>query len=167
MYHERDLEIIRTQELAKVMDKAVSYVNIKPRTKLQVMQYLRDKGFSEDNIMETIKEMEKYHYIDDLQYAGMYFEYGFAKGRGAARIKRELSEKGVASEVIELAYDELEDVPDQLQMAMKIGESMLRGIDVASLDYDGRRKLQAKIGRRLAGRGFSSDIVYKVINSLT
>ena len=31
----------------------------------------------------------------------MYFQYGFEKGRGVVRIKRELSEKGVDSHVIE------------------------------------------------------------------
>ena len=34
----------------------------------------------------------------------MYFEYGFQKGRGRMRIRRELAEKGVAADVIEIAF---------------------------------------------------------------
>lgn len=147
-------------------EKAAAYVNVKPRTRQQAITYLKTKGFAEDEILKAVAELEKYHYIDDFQYCQMYFQYGYEKGRGTARIKRELKEKGVSSEVIEMAYDELEEIPDELASALDIGEAMVKGIDINSLDYDGKRKLKAKIGRRLAGRGFSSEIIYKVMDRL-
>ena len=64
-----------------VREKAVSYLNSRPRTRQEVMRHLKDKGFSEEEILETVKELEEYHYIDDLAYSRMYFEYGFEKGR--------------------------------------------------------------------------------------
>lgn len=152
-----------------VRAKAVNYINTKPRTRQQVIKYLKDKGFGEAEILETVNELEEYHYIDDAEYCRLYFEYGFEKGRGIGRIKRELAEKGVASEVIEIAYDELQEidgVPDQLEAAMEIGRQVVRGVDVEALDYDARRKLQAKIGRRIVSRGFSSEIAYKVMSML-
>ncbi len=156
----------KEQEMAKTLEKAIAYVNIKPRTRQQVKRYLREKGFTENNITEALRELEEYRYIDDLQFSRMYFEYGFEKGRGIGRIKRELAEKGVSSVVIEMACDELEEIPDQFQAALEIGKSMIIGTDLESLDYDGRRKLQARIGRRLISRGFTSEIAYKVINRL-
>ena len=96
----------------------------------------------------------------------MYFRYGFEKGRGVSRIKRELSEKGVSSDIIDIAYEELEDIPDQFEMAMEIGHGAVAGIDIKELDFDAKQKLKAKIGRRLMSRGFSSDVVYKVIGRL-
>lgn len=146
--------------------KAVNYLNIKPRTKHQVEEYLKRKGTSNEEIVEIIAELEEYHYIDDTEYARMYFEYGFEKGRGIMRIKRELAEKGVASDVIEIAFEELDEIPDQFEAAFKIGETIVGGIDTDKLDYNEKRKLQAKIGRRLVSRGFSSEIAYKVINKL-
>lgn len=116
--------------------------------------------------METVEELEEYHYIDDLNYSTMYFQYGFEKGRGIGRIKRELAEKGVDHQIIEAAYQELEDVPDQYQAARDIAAGMIRGTDIDAMDYDEKRKFQAKIGRRLMTRGFSSDVVYRVINNL-
>lgn len=157
---------IREKAMEKAAQKAAAYINIKPRTAFQVRKYLKDKDYEEDIIDEVMKQLEEYHYIDDMEYAEMYFRYGFEKGRGVLRIKRELSEKGVSSDVIEMAYDELDEVPDQTTIAMEIGESMLMGMDIDSMEYDEKRKLQAKIGRRLVSRGFSSDIVYKVINRL-
>lgn len=149
-----------------VRERAVSYLNIKPRTKVQVIKYLRSKGFEDEEIRETVEELEEYHYIDDLNYSIMYFEYGFEKGRGLIRIKRELEEKGVSADIIEAAYHELEQVPDQYEAALDIARGMLTGVDTGALDYNGKQKLKAKIGRRLSSRGFSMDVVYKVINEL-
>lgn len=150
----------------KAVEKGAAYVNAKPRTRQQVIRYLREKGFAEDDIAEAVEELEEYHYIDDFKYSMMYFEYGFEKGRGVGRIRRELAEKGVAADIIDMAYDELEEVPDQFRAAMEIGESMTAGIDVQALDHDGKRKLQGRIGRRLMSRGFTSETAYKVINRL-
>ena len=149
-----------------VREKAVSYLNSRPRTRQEVMRHLKDKGFSEEEILETVKELDEYHYIDDLAYSRMYFEYGFEKGRGRNRIRRELAEKGVSSEIIEIAYDELEEVPDEFEMALSIAGSIVRGIDPSELEYSEKRKLEGRIGRRLAGRGFSMDTIHKVAGRL-
>ena len=152
--------------MADVRESAVRYLNVKPRTRRQVVQYLKRKGFDDGEIKETVDELEARRYINDLDYSIMYFEYGFEKGRGISRIKRELAEKGVPSDTISAAFDELDDIPDQYSEAQKIADRILIGIDTEALDYDGMRRLQAKIGRRLAARGFSQDIVYKIINGL-
>lgn len=67
---------------------------------------------------------------------------------------------------MDIAYDELEEVPDPVDMAMEIGRSMMAGTDIEELDFDGRRKLGARIGRRLMSRGFSPEVAYKVIGRL-
>jgi len=157
---------VREHIKEKAAEKAAAYVNIKPRTELQVKIYLRGKGYEDDVIDEVVDQFKEYHYIDDLQYAEMYFRYAFEKGRGVPRIRRELAEKGVASELIDMAYEELEDVPDQTEMAMEIAETVIKGIDIEELDRDAKQRLKAKIGRRLQSRGFSLDIVYKVIGRL-
>lgn len=141
-------------------------MNIKPRTKKQVIGYLKEKGYGEEEILSAVGELEEYGYIDDVNFSRMYFEYGFEKGRGILRIKRELSEKGVSGEDIQLAYQELEYVPEPFETALEIGKSIVRGIDTEALDYREKKKLQARIGRRLAARGFTAEIAYKVMNRL-
>lgn len=149
-----------------VRDSAIKYLNVKPRTRKQIITHLKNKGFNDDEILDTVKELEEYRYIDDEEFCRMYFQYGFEKGRGLERIKRELAEKGVAADIIQTVFEELEEVPDQLEAALAAGQQVIRGIDVESLDYDSRRKLQAKIGRRLVSRGFTTEIAYKVMNRL-
>lgn len=149
------------------LDRALKYLNIKPRTRHQVEQYLKGKEYAEDEIVEALAQLEEYHYIDDLNFARMYIELGFEKGRGMARIRRELSEKGVNRDTIAAAIDELEELPDEYKMALKIGRNIVGGIDVSALEYKDIQKLRAKIARRLAGRGYTRDVAYKVAKECT
>ncbi|MCQ2544846.1 MAG: recombination regulator RecX [Clostridia bacterium] len=147
------------------IEKAVSYLNIKSRTKAQVEKYLREKNYEEDDIKQAIKELEEYHYLDDLEYARMYFELGFEKGRGTARIRRELGEKGVDRETVDKAFELLENVPEPYDVAFDIGRKTIENFEIPE-DYQQKQKLQAKIVRKLATRGFSGDVAYKVAKEL-
>ena len=147
------------------LERAVSYLNIKPRTKAQVEKYLREKDYEEDDILEAIRELEEYHYLDDLEFSRMYFELGFEKRRGEARIRRELGEKGVDRETIGKAFELLENVPEPYDMAYDIGRKVVENIEIPD-DYQQKKKLQAKIVRRLATRGFSGEIAYRVAKEL-
>lgn len=151
----------------KAIDKAMFYLNIKPRTEKQIRDYLAGKGYEDDEISEAVDQLMEYHYLDDVQYARMFFELGFEKGRGNGRIRRELAEKGVSKADIEAAYESLEEMPDEYDMAYSIGQSVISGMDdINELDYKEKQKLQAKIARRLASRGFSPDIVFSVAKEL-
>lgn len=152
-----------------IREYAAGYLNIKPRTEKQLIRYLTGKGFDEKDAEDVAGEFREYHYIDDMDYSVMYFQYGFEKGRGIIRIKRELAERGVGSEIIEAAYDkmiEMGEIPDQYKAALSIAHGMTGGICMQELEYDIRRKLQAKVARKLVSRGFSQDIVYRVIKNL-
>lgn len=146
------------------IEKAIYYLNIKPRTREQVVKYLEKKDFDGDEIEKAVRELEEYRYIDDLNYCRMYFDVSFEKGKGIARIKRELAEKGVDRQTIDEALDELEEVPDQFEMALKAGERILQ--EAGEFEPDESQKIKARIARRLAGKGFTSDVVYSVIREL-
>lgn len=153
--------------------KATNYLNVKPRTRAQVIKYLTDKGYGSSDILDTVASLEEYKYIDDENYARLYFELGFEKGHGISRIRRELAEKGIERDLIEAVCNELEDqdaVPDQYEAALEIGLAAAAeyGIDPEqdeageSLDYEQKTRLQSKIARRLAARGFSGETAYRV-----
>ena len=149
-----------------IRTRAANYINTRMRTEAQLRKYLTDKGCDLHEADEIVNEFKRYGYIDDMNYAVLYYEYAASKGRGLSRIKRELKEKGIAAGIIEEAYDSLEEKPDQLEMAMDIGRQMITHVNISELDYAEKQKLRARIGRRLASRGFSSEIIYKVIGTL-
>ena len=50
-------------QMADVRESAVRYLNVKPRTKQQVIKYLTRKGFNEDDIGQVVQDLEEYHYM--------------------------------------------------------------------------------------------------------
>ena len=151
------------------LERAISYLSVKPRTRSQVAAYLKDKGFSEDETADTIARLEEYRYIDDMEYARMYTESGFAKGHGESRIRRELAGKGVDSNTVDDVFYEFENegmIPNQFQMALEVGRSVLGDLKLNDMEYEERRKMEGRIGRRLISRGFETSVVYSVIREL-
>lgn len=149
-----------------IWTRASGYINARMRTEKQLRKYLSDKGFDSSEIDAVAEEFKKYGYIDDVNYAMLYFEYAFGKGRGMIRIRKELREKGIDPDIIDEAYDMLETDHDEYETAEAVGRQVLAGIDTEDLDYREKQKLRARIARRLAGRGFPADIVYKVAGRL-
>lgn len=145
------------------LERATAYLSRKPHTEKEVTEYLRGKEYSPEEIGEAVARLKEYGYIDDLAYAKLFFEYGFEKRRGKDRIARELAGKGVTRDVIDEAYAQLEQIPDEEEMAFQLAEQVIReaNADPAEMTYEEKQKLQARIVRRLAGRGFSGSVCYR------
>ncbi len=144
------------------LEKATAYLSRKPHTEKEVQEYLQRKGYEPDESAQAVSELKEYGYLDDLAYAKLYFEYGFEKGRGKDRISRELAAKGVTRDVIKQAYGELDEKPDEQEMALRLAAQVVRESGGLSdeMTYEDKQKLQAKIVRRLAARGFSGSVCY-------
>ena len=145
------------------LEKATAYLSRKPHTQQEVTDYLLRKEYSPDETAAAVARLKEYGYIDDLAYAKLYFEYGFEKARGKDRIARELAGKGVSRDVIEQAFEQLEETPDEEETALMLASQIVRETDddPAEMTYEEKQKLRAKIVRRLATRGFSGSICYR------
>ena len=145
------------------LEKATAYLSRKPHTEKEVAGYLIGKGYDAEETASAVARLKEYGYLDDAAYSKLYFEYGFEKGRGRDRIARELAGKGVPRDIIDQAYEELEEKPDEEEVAMELAAQILRetGMDPADMSYEEKQKLQARIVRRLASRGFSGSVCYR------
>jgi len=145
------------------LEKATAYLSRKPHTQQEVTDYLLRKEYSPDETAAAVARLKEYGYIDDLAYAKLYFEYGFEKARGKDRITRELAGKGVSRDVIEQAFEQLEETPDEEETAFMLASQIIRETDAdpEEMTYEEKQKLRAKIVRRLASRGFSGGVCYR------
>lgn len=148
-----------------IKEAAVRYLEHRSRTCGEMKAHLAQKGFEETEIQQTIEELKQLHYLDDFQYTIAYLNYGFSKGKGIKLIKYELYDREVDSNTIEdamsfyeeeygVCLDELE-IERATEQAAKITED--RPID---------DKMTAKIARRLSSKGYSSDVIYKIIGKI-
>ena len=148
-----------------IKEEAVRYLEHRSRTCGEMKAHLAQKGFAEDEIRQTVEELKDIHYLDDFQYTIAYLNYGFSKGKGIKLIKYELYDKEVDSNTIEDAmrfYEEeygvsLDDF--EIERAMQQAERVTDGVRPDE-------KMTAKIARRLSSKGYSSDVIYKVIGQI-
>lgn len=139
-----------------IKDTALKHLASRARTCQEMRKYLKEKGFESEEIQQVIAYLEALHYLDDADYCVQYFDYAFGKGKGVLRIKRELEEKGIGRETIEIALEDYEKGETELERAEKQAAKIAEG-------RIPDQKLMGKIGRRLTALGYSSDIVYQVI----
>ncbi len=154
------------------MEAAASYLASRMRTIAEVEKYLKEKGYDSEEIQDAINELIGRRYLDDYLYAVRYFEYNREKKRGSLRAVRELAEKGVDSETIRNAREDFmyENKVDELQDAIDFAtrDLLLRNSDMygetQTIEFDDKQA--ASIARKLETRGFSRDVIFKVLDKL-
>lgn len=140
----------------EIKDAALKYLTSRARTCGEIEKHLLGKGFEQEEIRQLIEHLKELHYLDDMDYCSRYLEYAFGKGRGELRIKRELEEKGVDRQTIQIALEEYEGEESELERAKQQAAKIADGKPVD-------KKLLGRIGRRLGSMGYRSDVIYQVI----
>lgn len=154
------------------METAYAYLSSRMRTVYEVEKHLKDKGFNEEEITETVNDLIGLRYLDDYQYAMRYYEYNREKRRGTLRASRELSEKGIDTDTINNAREDflfsegIDEFEDALDIANR--ELSLKKSDLADSGQQVQtdERMAASIARKLENKGFSRDIIFKVLSRL-
>lgn len=160
----------------KCNNAALKYVAAGLRTKGQVADYLRKKGFEDEHIEDALAMLTEYNYINDAYYCEAYYKEACRKGRGRRRIEQELEAKKISRDVIRDTLDDLlseenpdyqeliEDTLTERERAMKIALKMTA--EQKSLGKAVDRNFCAKVGRRLMTNGYSNDVIYHCIGQV-
>ena len=139
-----------------IKDAALKYLAHRPRTCAEMKKHLQTKDYEDAEIQEALEMLKEFRYLDDPDYCCQYISYACGKGRGFLRIRRELEEKGVDREAIEIAFADCEPEESELERAARQAAKIAQGEQV-------NEKLLGRIGRRLTGLGYSTDVVYEII----
>jgi len=144
-------------DLTKCLAKAYRFLSYRPRSEKEMRDKLLEK-FDQDNVDEAIEKLKKYSYIDDAEFARAWV-CSRESGRSAKAISFELKRKGIAPEIIEEATSGLNS-EKELSLALDIVNSKSK--------YQGLTKPDAykKVGGFLSRRGYSYEIIKKVIEEL-
>ena len=158
-------------------DKAASYLALKPRTEAEIRNYLKNKEYSPSEIDDGIEKLREYGYLNDVEYSCSYIRQAAARGWGRLKMELALTEKGVSRSDVEAAWIQLEDEAeagspeagmlslfDEKKRALEIGVKMARQQLSEGKELD--EKFLNRVGRRLAGKGFTADSAYFAVNKL-
>lgn len=161
----------------KVYCSAMRMLGVRMYSCKELSRKLENKEYSEKDIAAVIAELLKLRYLNDVEYARSYIRLSYVKLKGKKRIERELREKGVSTEDIEIAFDEFDSEQNQgdeseLDRAMKLAEKGLNMTNI-NIDFDDKesifkekKRIREKLTRKLLANGFAMDITYKAVEKV-
>ena len=109
-------------------------------------------------IEETLQRLKKHHYLDDMEYAGLFIESKLKRHPQSIKLlKWNLRKKGLDSDTIERSLNE-ENIneAEMARLAAQKKQKSLARLPMA--------KQKEKLYRFLLSRGFSSSVIFQVAN---
>lgn len=95
-------------------DYALKYIHTYPKTEQELRVKLLTKRYDEEDIDKTIAWLKKMSWVDDNQFARLYFQSeSVKKGKPPYLVKQKLLQKGVDKQIVEKIYRQLENEIDE------------------------------------------------------
>jgi len=149
-----------SEEFKQARALAYRYLSHRDRSARETADHLKKKGFEEAVVQQTLRDLKKANYLDDRRFAE-HWARTRAENRhyGKFRLRQELIGKGLPQDLIEETLDTLFETVKEIDLARAVVEKKLP----AMRDLDPGKKKSRLIGL-LQRKGFSSDVIYKVLD---
>jgi regulatory protein len=153
----------QAEAYVQAKQRALNYLAHKPRTEEEVRRKLRREDVADPVIEDVVARLYELDYLDDEAYAEDYARNRFAsKKYGPVRIRRELVERGIDRHVAETVVSDLFADKDVAAVARTHAEKRWDRL----ADEDDPRRRKQKLYRYLRRRGFTSDTIYPLLDTL-
>lgn len=136
---------------------AIYSLAMREHSRRELYQKLKKKKYVEGvDLEQLLDELEHSNYLCEARFTESFIRYRASRGQGSIKISSELNNRGIKSSMISCAL-KISKIDwyklAQEQLEKKFGYSK---------PYDFSEK--AKRMRFLSMRGFSSDVIYNIIN---
>ncbi len=171
----RKYSVEKDKEITAEVYSELTALVLPKRAKMRSMKLLENKDYTEKQLRDKLKQGEypkeaieeavsyvkSYHYIDDDRYAAAYIEYHM-ENKSRQRIFQDLLKKGIDKARIEKQWEKLE-----LMGLQGNEEEMIRALLEKKHYFEKPAdiKEQRRVYAFLMRRGFSGDLVRKVMNT--
>ena len=140
------------------LDRAMRFLAVRPLSELELLTKLRRAGYPDHESDEAIAECRKRHYLDDELLAADSVDVLRQRNLGTRQIKLKLLRRGL--DMYTVSERLAADPEGEFLAAQRAAETKLR---LLRNENDPRKKRE-KLFRFLAGRGFSPDMIFKVLD---
>ena len=139
--------------MLKCLNTALRYIKMRPRSEFEVRSYLTRKGFTVNEVEDTIIKLKEARLVDDKMFAFLWKEdRDLVSPRGSYLLRQELKQKGIDPEIIDgLVQDE--DDEDRAWMAV-------------NRRFGGRKASRRKLISFLGRRGFDYRTTTCIVSKL-
>lgn len=145
------------KEPPSALAKAMKFLAARPLSEFELLTKLRRAGYPDHECDNAIAECVKRHYLDDSQLTADYVDLLHQRNLGARQIKQKLLRRGLDKEEITGLLNDSPD--DEIEAAERAMEGKLR---LLSRETDSRKKRE-KLFRFMISRGFSPDLIFKLM----
>lgn len=154
-------EITYQDEIRKAYNGAVQFLARRIRSEHEVREHLLKSEVDEPIIKEVIHKLYQYDFLNDEQFAKSFVRtQKNTSDKGTELVKRELKEKGISENLIELAIREY-SYEEEFEKAMQISEKFLQ-----KNTRESQKVMKQKLEQLLIRKGFRIDIISSVTNEI-
>ncbi|OGX41605.1 MAG: hypothetical protein A3C53_08040 [Omnitrophica WOR_2 bacterium RIFCSPHIGHO2_02_FULL_68_15] len=148
--------------LASARAAADRLIKFRPRSEHELRARLRQKGFDQPAIDATVQALARRDLLNDRKFS-QYYAAGRLLSRpvGLRALRDELRRKGISAETAAEAVTKAAVGYDELEVARAL--ALRRRAQWHDLP---REAVQRRLAGLLQRRGFSGDIVYKVLRDV-
>ncbi len=158
-------EIKLTNAEYEVKNSAFRYLSNRSHSTLELKTKLRQKGFNPEIIQKVLIDLKDKKYLNDFTFAENFVRNRVERRKeGIVKITSELYKKGITREIIEEVTKSISENPKNFENAYELGKSKYEKI-MKRGDSD-KNKTKSKLFSFLRGRGFTSDVIFEIINKL-
>lgn len=141
-------------DAADLRTRALALLARREHCRAELARKLEHAGFARDDIAPLLDEFEAKNWLSDRRYAESWVADHRAKA-GSVKLAYELRQRGVPDAIIETVLGENSD--SELERARVVWQKKFSSVPTGSADT-------ARQMRFLQGRGFSSDVIRRVID---
>lgn len=153
-------KIVKSKDQLLMFDKVLHYIDYKPRTTKEIINYLEEKEVTETEIEKIIKRLKDVHYLDDDKYTKQFIDEAIKNKKGPVMVKLKLQQLGIVDFLINKYL-----VNYSLDIEMENAFSIAIKYQKQNSKYP-TKKQKELIYQKLIRDGFNSEIAIKVLNNL-
>lgn len=137
-------------EQGKAYERVVRYISIRPRSRWEIEQYLKRKGYDEALTRSLLVKTEKLGLVNDEDFAKQWVQWRInSGGRSKQRLRAELRQKKIDAAIIDEALSEIDESAETEQIKTLIERKTKQS------RYRDRQKLMAYLARQ----GYSYNLI--------
>ena len=157
---ERDIEhLLRRDGANRAQERALSLLEVRPRSRRELEQRLRRAGYEAAAIVEALDRLERVELVDDAAFARFWVEQRLTfRPRSRRALQYELRRRGVSGQALEEALAPVDDAQAAEDLARRHLERMTGRED--------QEAVREKLYRLLRNRGFDHSTTKSVLDSL-
>lgn len=154
----------REKKNTDIKFRALNLLSYRARSRHELTLALKERGFTEPLVTETLDELKELGYLNDETFATELASSRIRnKNWGRMKIAFDLNKRGISRELITKILDGI----SQEEEESVAKNALKKWIKKRGVSVPLERKLFESAFRHLQSRGFPSAIIYLALNGLT